>query len=743
MSEAFNSDVDLTLQIGFDASGPLDTSFTWTDITAYLRSFATKTGRGHERDTVSAGTATFVLDNSDRRFEPDNTGSPYTPNVRPMRPIRITATYNTVTYPVWYGYIEAWPQSWPHQRDAVSVVKAVDGFRVLAFWEVADAEVQELSGTRVGNLLDSASWPAGWRSLDTGDYQVSAHTPDCAAVLGEIERVVRTEDGLFFMGPDGDATFHDSSHRSGAAIQATFGDFGSHHRYTDLTLNYDDLQVWNDVTVAAVNVAPQAADDTASVTEFGRRKLKVFDTLHISAANALAVAQALRDRYKDPGIRVEQISIDPQRDTDLWPQVLGRTLSDKIRVYRTPPADTGTIQADVFIEGIDHSVDAASRTWRTTWLLSTAPDDPNATVVADPAQGILSAPAVTVYTELNATPTPATAELPLTVPAVTVFLPDAWVTLTAASLSLTAPAVVTLTDDDATATPAAAVLSVTAPAVSVAVGADTSPAAALMPVTAPAVTISAGAGASPAAASLSLTAPAVTTVTDAPFAYTHRLSAAGSDLSNTGDYTTSSFTPSGDALLFASVSFQDLGSAAPDNTGITITISDSQTHSWTKLEGPTYSEQGDWGLTHYTWYTTTGSSPSSMTITFSPSNGSWEHGEAFQVFDVTGQAASTPIVQNKSNGATKSGGDSESNTTTFDSTPTSGHSVILISFSNNDVSGAQSVPTGFTSINNLSGIYCGSLVAYHESTTATAVTVSDLGQTVYGVTATIIEVDET
>ncbi len=367
--ELFTNDTRAVVEIGWDATGPLDTTFTWTDVTSYCRSFSTKTGRGHEFDTVQAGVASFLFDNSDRRFEPEYASGAYYPNIRPMRPIRIRAVYNSTTYDVWRGYIESFPQEWPAQKDAITRVSAVDGFKVLAFWEVTDTEVQELSGTRIGNLLDSASWPAGWRNLDTGDYQVQAYTPDCAAVLGEIDRVVKTEDGLFFMAPNGDATFHDNSHRGGAAV-ATFNDTGG-NQYVDLQLNYDDHNIWNDVTVAAVNTTPQAADDTTSVTEFGRRKLKRFDTLHISAANALTVAQGLRDRYKDPGMRVQAITINPLRDaTNLWPQVLNRGISDKITVARTPPGGGAAISADVYIEGIDHTVDAATRSWLTTWILS-------------------------------------------------------------------------------------------------------------------------------------------------------------------------------------------------------------------------------------------------------------------------------------------------------------------------------------------------------------------------------------
>ena len=371
MSAAFDSDTTIQLEVGWDASGPNDATFNWTDISAYWRGFTTSRGRGHERDTVAAGTATLILSNDDRRFEPEFTSGAYTPNVLPMKPFRVRAVHSATTYDLFRGFIEALPQAWPQMKDSVVSMTGVDGFKVLAWNEITTAETQELSGARVGNLLDAAGWPAAARSIDTGDFQMIAYTPPCGKALGEIDRVVKTEDGLFFMDGAGDAVFHDNSHRSGASSQGTFNDDGTGLKYADLVVGYDDFQIWNDVTVAGLNVSKQAAEDATSVTKYGRRTLDVNDTLHVSAANALTVAQGLRDRYKDPAFRVSQITITPRVDpTNLWPEVLGRELGDLMTVKRTPPGGGAQISVLVFVEGISHTVHAATKTWTTTYLLS-------------------------------------------------------------------------------------------------------------------------------------------------------------------------------------------------------------------------------------------------------------------------------------------------------------------------------------------------------------------------------------
>jgi len=372
MPANFNSQVQVQLQVGFNSSGPNDTGFTWTDISNRMREFQVSRGREFELDQVSPGTALFVLDNNNRDFDPNSTGGAHSPNVDVMKPVRLQAIHGGTTFEVFRGFVESWNQQWPSVgHDAVTVLGAVDGFKVMAFWEVASTSPQELSGTRVGRLLDNISWTTQLRTLDAGDVTCAAFTPSCAYALSELQRVQETEEGLFFMGTDGKATFHDNSHRTASTSIATFTDTGGGLPYTEpVQLNYDDAQIWNDVTVVGIGLTPQAADSTASVDLYGRRKLRRFDTLHHNATSALDTAQAVRDRFKDPVTRVPSITLDPLGSTSLWPHVLGRELSDRVTINRaTKSTTTGVYSADHHIEGISHT-GSIEQDWTVTWLLS-------------------------------------------------------------------------------------------------------------------------------------------------------------------------------------------------------------------------------------------------------------------------------------------------------------------------------------------------------------------------------------
>jgi hypothetical protein len=70
------------------ATQPADANPVWTDVSGYVYSISSKRGRTNPLESVDAGSCSWTLDNRDRRFEPLYSGSPYYPNVLPMKRIR-------------------------------------------------------------------------------------------------------------------------------------------------------------------------------------------------------------------------------------------------------------------------------------------------------------------------------------------------------------------------------------------------------------------------------------------------------------------------------------------------------------------------------------------------------------------------------------------------------------------------------------------------------------------------------
>lgn len=107
----------VTVEIAFGSgySTPA-ASRTWTDVTAYLETeqgINIARGRTDELSQASPSTLALTLDNRDGRFTPERSGSPYYPNVKIGRPVRVTTTPDGGSASVRFvGYIDEWPVTW-------------------------------------------------------------------------------------------------------------------------------------------------------------------------------------------------------------------------------------------------------------------------------------------------------------------------------------------------------------------------------------------------------------------------------------------------------------------------------------------------------------------------------------------------------------------------------------------------------------------------------------------------------
>src|SRR6266542_562576 len=113
-------------------SNPLAVPSAWTDVTSRVRGFSFDYGRQRELDRTEVGSGTILFKNLDRAFDPSHTGSPYYPNVVPMRHVRIRATHHGTTYSIARGFIRSFPQTWPGKVAAEVPVEFEDAFSVLA-----------------------------------------------------------------------------------------------------------------------------------------------------------------------------------------------------------------------------------------------------------------------------------------------------------------------------------------------------------------------------------------------------------------------------------------------------------------------------------------------------------------------------------------------------------------------------------------------------------------------------------
>lgn len=346
---------------------------TWTDISRYVKSFSFDRGVQFELDQTQTGKVSLTLDNRNRRFDPTYTGSPHYPYVRPMTRIRIRATWNAATYGLFSGFVQSWPQSYPDGgASAIVDVDGSDSFLMLSLARVSATYSQELSGTRVNNILTAVGWPSADKSVDAGQSTVAAVTLADESALSHLQDVATAELGLLFVDKAGILQFVDRHQFILNTLDPTlytWGDVESEHRYSDIVAPYDETHLWNQVHITPNSGNVQSVEDTTSKGRYGPRTLP--RTVILASDNeALDQANFLLARFKDPEIRVQSIDLAVVANPAQWPYVLDHDIGDRLRVIRRPEFGGDPIEQDVYIAGIAMSADGETGVWTVTWRLA-------------------------------------------------------------------------------------------------------------------------------------------------------------------------------------------------------------------------------------------------------------------------------------------------------------------------------------------------------------------------------------
>lgn len=366
----------------------------WTDVTDYVRlvdGIVITRGRDHLLARPNPGTMSLVLDNLDRRFEPEYAAGVYYPNVLPRRRVRVSVTWGNVFH-VHTGFIERWQPIYPGVSDAVTRVDSLDGLAVLATVRLTESYSQESSGTRVTNVLDDAAWPAADRDLATGLSTVQASTLSQVAALEHLNAVVETENGRHFVDGEGVYNYHDrmtALEEPYLTSQATFGDAGgSELPYEAITLSYDTDELYNDIQITRTGGTVQQAENTTSQTAYLVRTLTRTGQLQTTNAEALDSANWLLQQFGNPRLRVSSITVRGSASYPLnWPQVFGRELGDRITVKLTPPGGGARVEQELTIEHITLTSGALG-TWTARWKLSGVDAEPR-WILGDAALSLL------------------------------------------------------------------------------------------------------------------------------------------------------------------------------------------------------------------------------------------------------------------------------------------------------------------------------------------------------------------
>lgn len=255
--------VYLTCDAAF-GTDPFYSQVVWSSLRSDMRAVSFTRGRQYELDRVQAGTMTVTLTNSHGNYNAHNTAGAYYPNVKPTVPIRLRAVYDGVVYPLWSGFVERWPASFPGKKDAVVDVECVDLFKLLSLNRAAS-----VNRTTAVDALTPEGW---WRFGSTADETGNGHTLTFSGspTAGDAEGAWENDEATTFDGTD---DYADPASPSGLVRNQADRTWEVWvYPATGGTFFETIVEVDDDAGLVVVKIAYDKSNDTFRVSSHGNTK---------------------------------------------------------------------------------------------------------------------------------------------------------------------------------------------------------------------------------------------------------------------------------------------------------------------------------------------------------------------------------------------------------------------------------------------------------------------------------------
>jgi hypothetical protein len=342
------------------------------DVSDVVDSIQTNRGRNPQADQFQTGTLTLRIVDQNGDFNPQNPSGPYFGLLDPMRKVAISATYNSVTYPIFSGFITSYNTTTP--KNALDVVyttiTAVDAFRLAQNAQIATvtgATAGDLSGTRINQILDQIGWPSSMRDVDTGLTTLQADPGTARTSLAAMQTVTLSEYGALYVDATGSFVFQDRQVTT-ASIGGTptvFNDNGTNIGYFDAVWRLDDTLVFNAASITRTGGTTQLAIDQASIDKYFTHSYNQQNLLMQTDAAALDYAQAYVASRKETSIRCDAITLDLYTDNYNAGIIAALDLDffDPITITTNQPGSS-TLTKTLQVFGVSMAITPGS--WKTT-----------------------------------------------------------------------------------------------------------------------------------------------------------------------------------------------------------------------------------------------------------------------------------------------------------------------------------------------------------------------------------------
>jgi hypothetical protein len=341
-----------------------DATAVIVDVSNQVDYIKTQRGRNALSDQFQTGTLTLRIIDQNGNFNPLNPLSPYFELLTPMKKVQITATYSSVTYPIFSGFITSYVNTQPSDATEVAytTITAVDAFRLgnlAQISTVAGATAGDLSGTRINQILDQIGWPSSMRDVDAGLTTMQADPATFRTALQAMQVVTDSEYGALYVSASGEFVFQDRSVTAGSIGDATtlFADDGTGIKYANATWILNDSLVFNSATVTRTGGTPQNSFNQASIDKYFLHSYNLQDLLMQTDAVALDYAQAYVASRAETSIRCDAVELDLYTDNYNSGIIAALNLDffDPITVITTQPGGS-TLEKTLQIFGVGNTI---------------------------------------------------------------------------------------------------------------------------------------------------------------------------------------------------------------------------------------------------------------------------------------------------------------------------------------------------------------------------------------------------
>jgi len=350
-------------------NGPnvLDGDVDFADVTEYVLSVSIRRGRPDQLASMPIGVATIILDDqaSSRAFDPSNTASPYVESGYGIAPMRYAQIYGGTAgnEPLFVGRVRDLDIDYEQPKISRAIVSLVDDLAQLGRTNLkAFNPSSQLTSARVAAILDrpEVGYSTATRSISTGNFTCGTVAyDDNDNVKSAIDAVVIAEDGRFFISRGGTATFQPTVDFTFGTATLSFGDAGGTAiPYQGLSVGYGVETLYNNIQVGVEGLALATASDATSQSEFGIQTLSLNDVPLDTLAAGTTLAQNLRDKYKDPVFRFNEINLVLNGLSAVNAQAVSTLeIGDLVSVTKSfTVGSPTTVQRTMYVEQIIHNI---------------------------------------------------------------------------------------------------------------------------------------------------------------------------------------------------------------------------------------------------------------------------------------------------------------------------------------------------------------------------------------------------